>query len=326
MPKVTVIIPVYGVERYISKCARSLFEQTLDDIEYIFINDCSPDKSIDLLKIIINEYPQRKDSVIIYNMSKNSGQAAVRKRGIELSTGDYIIHCDSDDWVEPNMYQLLWESANLGNYDIVFCDFYNTTGKQHFKVSRDFGDLNKEKILSTIIKNSLWSLCCALVRGSILRTNKINYPISNQCEDLALMVQMVYYSQRIYHISEPLYYYYYNTNSISRNQSVESSLKRLNDHINNVKLIEEFFKINKVLEHFSDEVLLLKLNCRLNIADYTSQKMYRKMWYSIFPELDTKDILFNKGIPLNKRLKYLAVRIYLFSFLKKICNIILKRF
>ena len=81
MPKVSVIIPVYGVEKYIERCARSLFEQTLDDIEYLFIDDCTPDKSVDILKHVLEEYPQRKSQVVIHRMEKNSGQAAVRKWG-----------------------------------------------------------------------------------------------------------------------------------------------------------------------------------------------------------------------------------------------------
>ena len=81
MPKVSVIIPVYGVEKYIERCARSLFEQTLDDIEYLFIDDCTPDRSIEVLKSILEEYPNRKEQVIIHRMEQNSGQAAVRKWG-----------------------------------------------------------------------------------------------------------------------------------------------------------------------------------------------------------------------------------------------------
>ena len=100
MPKVSVIIPVYGVEKYIEKCARSLFEQTLDDIEYLFVDDCTPDKSVDILKHILEEYPHRKSQVVIHRMEQNSGQAVVREWGVKNAKGDFIIHCDSDDWVD----------------------------------------------------------------------------------------------------------------------------------------------------------------------------------------------------------------------------------
>ena len=84
MPKVSVIIPVYGVEKYIERCARSLFGQTLDDIEYLFIDDCSPDKSVEILEHILLEYPQRRDKVIIHRMEHNSGQAKVREWGMRM--------------------------------------------------------------------------------------------------------------------------------------------------------------------------------------------------------------------------------------------------
>ena len=103
-PKVSVIIAIYGAERYIERCAVSLFEQSLEDIEYIFINDCTQDRSIEVLESVIERYSHRKDQIKVVNMPINSGQAAVRRRGIELATGQFIIHCDSDDWVDSSMY------------------------------------------------------------------------------------------------------------------------------------------------------------------------------------------------------------------------------
>ena len=135
MPKVSVIIPVYGVEKYIERCARSLFEQTLNDIEYIFVDDCSPDKSIEILEHIVEEYRPRftreKKVVRIERMLTNSGLPAVRKHGIQFSTGEYVIHCDSDDWVHPEMYERLYNYAVTGDYDMVWCDYYRSDGKHN---------------------------------------------------------------------------------------------------------------------------------------------------------------------------------------------------
>ena len=132
MPKLSVVIPVYGVEKYIERCAISLFEQTLTDVEYIFVDDCTPDSSIDILNIVIDRYRDQllkdKKRILIERMEKNSGQAAVRKRGIELCSGDYVIHCDSDDWVDKDTYRLLYEKAIEGDYDMVRCDFVRTDG------------------------------------------------------------------------------------------------------------------------------------------------------------------------------------------------------
>ncbi len=111
MPKVSVIIPVYGVENSIERCARSLFEQTLDEMEYLFIDDCTKDRSIEVLKSVLKDYPKRKSQVTIHRMDNNSGQAKVREWGILNATGEYIIHCDSDDWVDKDIYRELYEKA-----------------------------------------------------------------------------------------------------------------------------------------------------------------------------------------------------------------------
>ena len=97
--------------KYIERCARSLFEQTLDSIEFIFVDDCTPDHSIEILKSIIEEYRLRFEeknyTVRIERMPTNSGLANVRRHGIQLATGDYIAHCDSDDWVDTDMYRAM---------------------------------------------------------------------------------------------------------------------------------------------------------------------------------------------------------------------------
>ena len=137
MPKVSVIIPVYGVEKYIERCARSLFEQTLDCIEYIFVDDCSPDKSIEILERVADEYRSRlveeQKLVRIERMSKNSGLPNVRRYGIKLATGDFIAHCDSDDWVELDMYQQMYNKAIEEDADVVVCDYVLTNGKSVIK-------------------------------------------------------------------------------------------------------------------------------------------------------------------------------------------------
>ena len=96
--KVSVVIPVYGVEKYIERCVRTLFGQTLDDMEFIFVNDCTPDCSIDLLCSVLEEFPQRKEQVRIINQPHNMGAAKAREVGIKAATGEYIIHCEWWTW------------------------------------------------------------------------------------------------------------------------------------------------------------------------------------------------------------------------------------
>ena len=104
MYKVSVIVPVYNAGRYIERCLRSLFEQTLDSIEYIFVDDCSPDDSMDILKRVLDEYPERKDDVKILTHQVNTGQSGARRDGMRIASGEYMIHCDADDWVDTDSY------------------------------------------------------------------------------------------------------------------------------------------------------------------------------------------------------------------------------
>ena len=125
MAKVSVIIPVYNVERYIERCARSLFEQTLDDMEYVFVDDCTPDNSIPLLRKVISSYPEREKQVRIIQHSANKGLSDARNTGLSAATGKYVVYCDSDDYVDREIYERMYEAAETCGADIVWCNFYD---------------------------------------------------------------------------------------------------------------------------------------------------------------------------------------------------------
>lgn len=124
VPKISVIVAVYGVENYIEKCVRSLFEQTLDAVEYIFVNDDTPDNSIVILKSVLDEYSERKNNTHIINFETNTGVANARTVGMKLATGKYMIHCDLDDYLEDDALEVLYKEAVKTDADIVTCDYY----------------------------------------------------------------------------------------------------------------------------------------------------------------------------------------------------------
>ena len=122
-PMVSILVPVYGVEQYIERCARSLFEQTYPDIEYIFVDDCSPDKSIEVLKKTIDDYPQRKPNVRIVRHECNRGLAAARNTAVENCRTEFLMHVDSDDWIEMDCVERCVIKQQEENSDIVLFDF-----------------------------------------------------------------------------------------------------------------------------------------------------------------------------------------------------------
>ena len=129
---VSLIIPIYNTEQFIERCLRSVFEQTFENVEYILINDCTPDKSIEVSERVIKQYPDRKVSIV--NNQKNIGLAGVRNIGIKMAKGEYIIFIDSDDYVEPAMLEEMYHKAKVSSADIVIADYYvNYPQKQIYK-------------------------------------------------------------------------------------------------------------------------------------------------------------------------------------------------
>lgn len=245
MPKVSVIIPVYGVEKYIERCARSLFEQTLDDIEYIFVDDCSPDKSIAILENIIKEYlPRLKKehkNVRIERLSKNCGLPNVRRYGINLATGDYIAHCDSDDWVDVHMYEEMYNKAIEEDADVVVCDFCSTDCENE-QYSKGLISKERENVIVDVllwrIAGCLWN---KLVRRKEYTDHDLNYPTHNMGEDAALIVQILWNAKRISYLPEPFYYYYMNQTSITKYVSDDNKIRqRFLQATANVEIIEQF--------------------------------------------------------------------------------------
>lgn len=129
MPKVSIIVPVYNVEKYLRKCIDSLVNQTLNDIEIICINDGSTDKSLKILK----EY-KNKDSRIILLNQENSGQSVARNRGIEIAKGEYLGFVDPDDWIDLDYYEKLYNAAIGTNADIATAGIIRITGIKQKKI------------------------------------------------------------------------------------------------------------------------------------------------------------------------------------------------
>lgn len=116
--KVSVCVPVYNVEKYMERCARSLFAQTMTDgVEFIFVDDCSPDKSSDILRRVIDDFPDLDIKIVKHD--RNRGLPAARRTAVNAASGVYIAHIDSDDYVEPEYLQAAYEAAASQNSELV---------------------------------------------------------------------------------------------------------------------------------------------------------------------------------------------------------------
>ena len=161
-PEVSVIIPIYKVEKYIERNVRSLMEQTLGNMEFVFVDDCSPDNSVSILMKTLKYYPSRKNQVKIIHHEKNMGLPSARVTGFLNSTGRYIAHCDSDDWVDANMYMAMLEAANKYDADVVSCDFFMAFPDHTDIYKSNHWEADNKKNLQLYI-SSLWTVLWKLL-------------------------------------------------------------------------------------------------------------------------------------------------------------------
>ncbi|MBQ0028899.1 MAG: glycosyltransferase [Bacteroidales bacterium] len=279
MTKVSVIVPVYGVEKYIERCARSLFEQTLDDIEFIFVDDCSVDSSVQLLLKTMNDYPNRNKQVTIHRMPQNSGQAKVRETGIKLAKGEYIIHCDSDDWIEPKAYETLYNKAKSDDDDMLFFDFIMEKEGVSTHVNNIIYSNVKNTINRLLLDRSKASLWLVLVKKSLYEREEFSHPKFDMAEDFTAIVQLCYLSKKIGYIETPFYHYCINQMSLSKEISETRCLKRYNDLYGNVRFLCSFFKLMND-KSFKDALFIRMYEVRFMLDPIANNLFYFKMWIS----------------------------------------------
>lgn len=270
MPEVSVIIPVYNVEAYIERCARSLFEQTLQNMEFIFVDDCSTDRSITLLKKVIEDYPQRKEQIHIWPLKRNSGPSVARNMGLSMASGEYIIFCDSDDWVEREMYDKLYTCASRYHADICYCDFYMVyqDGIKHTESVEYVKD--KAKLLKKYLAEGLTIMWNMLVKKEIYLQHKLKFPNDIvYCEDFWLSLRLMYFSRKIVKVSEPLYFYNRTNQSSLLIKAMERTrTDELNAVCNTISFFAERGELDLYKKELSWRILKAKQDMVLHPDEY----------------------------------------------------------
>lgn len=205
---ISILVPIYNVENYIERCAHSLFGQTYHDIEYIFVNDCTPDNSVEILKNIIQEYPQRKEHIRIISHEKNRGLAAARNTAVENCQTEFLMHVDSDDYLEKDAVEKLVKKQREGDYDIV-------TGnalihqKDNIEILRKNEPTEKEELINLyiqpVLNHTIWG---RLIRTTIYTNNNIKaLEGCNIGEDHQVIPKLFYYTNKFSSINDVIYHY-----------------------------------------------------------------------------------------------------------------------
>lgn len=208
MYTVSVIIPIFKVRNFIERCVCSLFEQTLKDVEYIFVDDASPDDSIDILKSCIDRYPERKDQITILTHEKNQGLPAARNTGLAVATGEYIFHCDSDDFVEKDMLEEMYKVAKEKDADMVYCDFYLSFEKNERYMSNPVYEtadaMLRQGLLGGNMKYNVWN---KLVRRSLYTENDILFPAGHAMGEDMTMIRLAACAKSVAYVPKAFYHY-----------------------------------------------------------------------------------------------------------------------
>lgn len=279
MPKISVIVPVYKVEKYIEKCVCSLMEQTLDNIEYIFVDDCSPDNSIKILETTLGRYPHRVENVRIIHHDVNKGLSSARNSGLAVARGEYIAHCDSDDWVELTMYEKLYKKAKAENADVCFSNFYFAYNDKNEPYECTSVYANKIRTINSYIKTTWTVLWNIVAKRSLYSEYKLCAPENiSYCEDFYLSVRLFYFARKIVKVDEALYYYNQtNVNSIMSGFNLKFERDERWAYLNTIKL----FKQEKVYDHYKQSMCWRVLKSTQDAAVHIDRY---KDFLSVYPE------------------------------------------
>lgn len=295
MMKVSVIVPIYKVEQFITKCAESLLAQTLEDIELIFVDDASPDRSVDLLQACLDAHPEWKDRVKILRHECNKGLPAARNSGLSVASGEYVFHCDSDDFVEPDMLESLYGYAKDRQADIVWCDWWLSFKHNERYMSQPNYGTPQEAVrgmLSGAMKFTVWN---KLVKRSLYQTNAITFPAGYGMGEDMTMIMLFACATKVAYLPKAFYHYVkLNTGSFTQTYTE----RHCTELQYNVQRISDFLHAR-----FGDEldqyVAFLKLDVKFPFLISASQKKYR-MWKEWYPEAN-QYILRNKSISFRSR-------------------------
>lgn len=286
MAKISVIIPCYNVAKYIERCFESLKNQTigLEQMELIFVDDASVDDTWDKIKEIEKQY---SENVMAIHCNDNGRQGRARNIGMSYASGDYIAFVDSDDWVEPDMFEIMLHEMINNNRDIVYCKFYRDNGREK-KIHKldgsvkyllvDTEEKRKEFIRSNCLGYGVWD---KIYRREFLVSNQIHFPEKVAYEDIFFSGLYYLYAERIAIVNYELYHYFVNGQSTVLKKNAEYH----DDILKVTKARVEEYKKRGVWNQYHDELELDILMAGYFAALKVMFLRYDKVPYTMFCEL-----------------------------------------
>lgn len=280
--KVSVIVPIYKVERFIGRCAESLMRQTMEDAEFIFVNDATPDESMSVLMDVLKKFPQRKEHVVLLDHEHNKGLPSARNTGMAMASGDYIYYCDSDDFADEEMLEKMYTVAKTQDADIVWCDWFLSYEKKERYMRQPSYDNPLEAMKAMLCGSMKYNVWNKLVRRSLYLDNGITFPAGYGMGEDMTMIMLFSCAKKVSYLHGAYYHYVkQNTNAFSQTYSNRHIL----DLQYNVERVASYLrkKFGLCLE---GELMSFKLDAKFPFLITDNRKRY-ETWASLFPEANS---------------------------------------
>lgn len=292
MNKISIIIPVYNVEKYLEKCLESIINQSLKEIEIILINDCSLDGSLEIIK----KYAQKDNRIILINKKENEGVSEARNSGIKIARGEYILCIDGDDWIEKECLKEMYEIAKRNEAEVVVSDFYLDYGNGNIIYQIDQKSetevfLEKNESIKNIFSgNGFPSIWNKLVKREIYEKNNIKFPSNiSMGEDLLTVLSLIYSSTKIVKLNKAYLHYIQNPKGATK----EYRYKALEDIYYVLKEVDSLFK--KEYKEFVEKLKFHQLSIWIfRVKPKYNDKLYKDILKEYLLLLESKKMQDNK--------------------------------
>lgn len=256
MPKISVIVPVYNVEKYIVKCLSSVLNQTFKDFEIILINDGTEDRSIELVEKTFN------DSRIKIYHKKNGGLASARNYGVKVSTGKYLIFIDSDDFIDSNMFNDMYYTMIKDKVELVICDYYkyySDTEKEYIHIIPHY---DKDNSKCSVI--AMPTASCKLFKRELFIKNNLLFLENKLFEDNAIIPFACANTKKFSYLEKAYYYYFQRPGSILNKLKYD---KKWEDIFYSLEYLYQRFKQNNLLDEYYQELEYIYIEYLLHAAN-----------------------------------------------------------
>lgn len=207
--RISLIVPIYGVEKYIAKFAESALDQTYQNLQFIFVNDGTKDRSMEILRELISSRYTHLQSRIVIIDKENGGLPSARKAGLDVAEGEYVLFADSDDWMETDAVEKVMAKADETHADIIYFDLIKEYGNRtSYKREREYTGATKDDFIVNIFNyKSFGYTVTKCFKRRLYTENVIYFPKLGMHEDIYLMSQIIFYAKSLVHIPEALYHY-----------------------------------------------------------------------------------------------------------------------